>query len=111
MDSRELRERGLGRYENQIQTSSSNSRPERSRSRAQADQPRGNRSQIGRRQGRESLPDPPRFGRTSRNACRGILEKSDQLEAIEGALEIEKAELIAILPVGASVKTKLGRGG
>ena len=26
----------------------------------------------------------------------GILEKSEQLEAIEGALEIEKAELIAI---------------
>ncbi len=26
----------------------------------------------------------------------GILEKSEQLEAIEGALEIEKAKLIAI---------------
>jgi hypothetical protein len=40
----------------------------------------------------------------------GILEKSGQLEAIKGALEIEKAELIAIVPVGASVKTKLSGG-
>jgi hypothetical protein len=50
-----------------------------------------------------------------------ILDKSEQLEALEGSLEIDKAEparaqglampCVNVEPVSASVKTKLGRGG
>ena len=90
----------MGRNENQVRTcsSSSNSRPESARSRGQANQPRENLHQLRSHQNRESLPSPilPDADGQVAALVEGILEKSEQLEAIEGALEIEKAELIAI---------------
>ncbi len=86
----------MGRNENQIRSSSSNSR-------AQANQPRENLHQLRSHQNREILPFPSLLSPILPDAdgqvaalVEGILEKSEQLEAIEGALEIEKAELIAI---------------
>ena len=60
MDSRERRERGSWRYKNQIIDSTS--RPGRSRSRAQADQPRGKRNNGASREYMEPLIADPFLG-------------------------------------------------
>ena len=106
MARRGLPGRGLGRYEN---TSQSDGRPGSSRRRTQADQPCGNRHKVAGGQNGKGVSGLARHGAGAALSAKAVFKPTKDFHTLFSAeqnLEIDK-----VVPVSASVKTKLGRGG